>query len=113
MGPQSRYSVGAVGAPSLRNCNLGMGECGHWGRVFSVKASSSGRGVVGQGLRLWSLEALAYKAEIEDDSEDMTEGVVRRLQWRRWVCSAWYLGVWKCKSVCVDTWGPQYRAVSI
>ena len=57
--PPSCCNVGAVGEPSSRNCNLGMGECGDPGTVFSVKASGSGSGVGRQaGSRLWSLEAL-------------------------------------------------------
>lgn len=95
--PQSLCNVGAVGALSPRNCNLGMGEYDHWGKVFSVKTAGRGSGGGGWASRQrWKIVA-----------EDTTEGVVRRPQWRRSVCSggiymgvlAQYLGIWKCKSV--------------
>lgn len=46
VGPQGHYNVGVVGDPSPRNCNLGIGEDGHWERVFSVKASGKCKGGV-------------------------------------------------------------------
>ena len=58
LGPQSSCNVGAVGALSCQSCNLGMGVCADPERVFSVKASGSGRELGRQGSRLWSLEAL-------------------------------------------------------
>lgn len=58
LGPWSRCNVGAVGALSSQSHNLGMGEWADRERVFSVKASGSGRELGRQGSRLWSLEAL-------------------------------------------------------
>lgn len=51
VGPQSCCNVGAVGVPSPRNCNLGIGDYGHHWRVFSVKPSSSGKGECRQAPR--------------------------------------------------------------
>lgn len=43
---------------SSQSHNLGMGVCADPERVFSVKASGSGRELGRQGFRLWSPEAL-------------------------------------------------------
>ena len=58
LGLQSRCNVGAAGALSPQSHNLGMGVGADPERVFSVKASGSGRELGRQGFRLWSLEAL-------------------------------------------------------
>lgn len=57
-GPAESLQCRSCGCSRSQSHNLGMGVCADPERVFSVKASGSGRELGRQGFRLWSLEAL-------------------------------------------------------